>query len=120
MTFIELPWEDMGYKKHDRIQFKNPCNPYLYQKTIWNDGKKLYWINFEYWDLSLEFSRDSIPKPSVVLDARLYTSIIPGTDYVEFHIEFSNPDTFNVTAIEEFLAKQYIALECIPDIHNND
>ena len=120
-TFLEFPWEAHGYTKYP-ISICGKSSPFGFQKTVKNEEhtKKLYFINFEYWDLSLEFPtyRPS-PAPSVVLNVQLFTDEIQGSDSFSLRISFQNPDTFQIASVESFVSKVFLENSCIPDIHNN-
>mgnify|MGYP003648093097 CR=1 len=100
----EQRFHDAGY----RVFFEsiNKSKPFFWQRRIRdNNSDTKYWINVQYWDLSLEFL--NAPKqPSYQVDVHLNRN-----DQL-FIFQFSYYELFDISEMEKEVEKVYVALGC--------
>jgi hypothetical protein len=110
--------EAAGYRFYEDRSKGVYCDG-LYQKVIRTEqGEKAYFINFSIWNFP-RMSADIAANNSVSVDTRLYLSNDPiDSGGIQFN-PIVHAD-WTVERVEALLARAYIALDCVPDVHNND
>lgn len=80
--------------------------PYFFQKRIRdNNSNTKYWINVQYWNLSLEFP-NAPWQPSYQVDVHLQRNS------QVFILQFSYYELFDISEMEKEVEKVFIALDC--------
>jgi hypothetical protein len=109
---------EAGYRAHRTDNYV--ANNTFYQKVIRDGGAKLYYLNVTFWYFEKAFPGRGA-KTQISCEARLYwpaENTLTGS--AGFQLELYLEDTTTVAKIEAFYAFAYRALQCVPDLHNND
>ena len=109
----EADLESKGYRKYlDRSYPDMPRN--LWQKAVREGNTIRYYINVYLWDWSKLTSRACTETPTFSAEAVLYLETRE-----TFKVNFYPEADTTVQATEEFYAKIYKVMHCVPDILNN-
>ena len=109
-----------GYKpfRHHEVV----CDNTGYQKVFRGAaGEKLYFVNVYLWYFAKHFPGRGGSEVSVSCEAKLY--LPEGNPLVSsagFELSMGLDDRATIYAMEAFYAKAFAALDCVPDLHNND